>query len=281
MTRRTNIKIIRNQNTPEVRLEPFENEDDNFDILCRNLHTLVGICGSQDSLIPMQFDYSSIAIIEEVACSYAHLFEIGDKVIMTPHLEKYIGIRDLKKEQRTIYQKGRPQIDDVAHLFFPLICRALAIRDEIEDYQNVLFLGCNLTGAVLLKLLSERNISSVICLDEMDVSEKLLYENGAGKVNPFIQNSLPEGIDECGAIVLNSYPKHMVDEIRKRDSSIPVIKGERWSKEHEGIAFDILQQQSIRFEDIISHHDHAENISVLAEEMKVNKYKGKAIIFDW
>lgn len=283
------VKIIMDQHTPRIKVEPFEYIDGSFDILCRNLHTLVGIqpnsvnydCINENNLIPAQFCYSSVAVVEEVAYRYSNLFEIGDKVVITPYLKKYIGVEDLKKEQRIIYKKGNSGIDDVDSLFYPLICYALALLDEIEGYQNILFLGCNLIGILLLKLFHEENIAPFVCLDELDVSEKLLYKNGANKVIQFTNGGFSEIVDKCDVIILNSYPENIVNEIQTKYPHIPIVKGKQWNREQESRAFNILLQQSIQFDDLISHHEHAENILLLTEELKLNKYNGKAIVFDW
>ncbi len=289
MKQRMDAEIVMLGNTPVVKMEPFEETGHCFDVLCRNLHTLVGIPANgvnydyinQKNLIPTQHNYASVAIIEEVAHSCSDLFQIGDKIVITPYLKKYIGIENLKRGQRIIYRKVCSGIDDVDYLFYPLLCYSLALMDEIADYEKILFLGCNLTGSLLLKLLREKNISPIIHLDELDISEKLIYKNGVDRVFAFHDNGFYEMLEECEVIVLNSCQEKVVDEIQKMHPHIPIVRGKQWNKEHENRAFDMLKQQMISFEDFISHHEHAENISILTEEMKINKYKGKAIIFDW
>lgn len=287
MKQRTNIEIATVNDIPEIRVKPFEYDD--FDILLRNLHTLIGISGNRNSClytnpsntIINQLCCSSIAIVEEIKYSYAHLFQIGEKVIISPYLKKYIGVKNLKENFHMILRKAGQVIDDVDNLFYPLICQALAILDKLEDYQNILFLGCNLVGVLLLKMLNERNITPNIFLNKSDVSEKIICRNGVGKVIRFIDGSVMEDFEKYDAIVLNSYEDGILKEIHKKYPYIPVINEMGWQKEHERRAFDILQQKNYDFEDLISHHDHAENILLITEELKSNKYNGKAIIFDW
>lgn len=289
MRQRMDIEIVMPGNAPVVKMEPFEKTESCFDILCRNLHTLVGMPTNsinyeyinQNKLIPTQLNYSSVAVIEEVSHGCSHLFQVGDKIIIKPYLKKYIGIENIKGEQKIIYRKICSGIDEVDSLFYPLICYSLALMDEIAAYEKILFLGCNLIGRVLLKLLQEKNIFPIVCLDELDIDEKLIYKNGSGKVFASHDNGLYEKLEGCEAIVLNSCRINVLNTIHKMYPHIPIIRGRQWDKGHEDKAFDILKRQMISFEDSISHHEHAENISILTEEMKINKYKGRAVIFDW
>ncbi len=294
-----NIKIIIRENKPIVRVEAREGNKNSNSITVRILFTLTGTCNrnidlqmfSSHDFIPYHANYTSVGIIEEVG-SNTKLSGKGKLVLLPAQFSKYIDFteKEYLKLKRKYFSILPRDLDPVDALFLPFICVALDIVSRIQEegLESILFLGCGLLGAILLKILDLDNIHPIIYLDEKDIDSRLLFENGAKHVfenGSEIAQDVKSSIKEVFVLSKGDW----VDNIKENILYESVNYTDLWAEEGEFamcydtqlVALDLLRNNQLYLKDLIAQHIHAEAAMEACNSIKDNFYKGKSLIYDW
>ncbi|BCJ94859.1 hypothetical protein acsn021_24280 [Anaerocolumna cellulosilytica] len=289
MKTRENISLIVNNNIPNYKTEVNKFLINQNKVLLRNMFTLMGTIlfnlsmnnkMSLFNIIPKHYAYSSIAVVEDIG-EQNFSIDIGSRILLSPLFKKFSiidNIGALKTEGR-FYSILPDDIDPVDAIFLPLICKALELCEDYRIIKSkpILLIGCNILGAIILKLLNLENTDSTVLLTGEDLDVKYLKEYGASKV------IYEKEIDETffnqyhNVINLTSDYCNMVQWVHSFEgNSYGII-----NRDVQTTAIQLLQSRELYVKDLIALHVHAECVGEIHQSIIENKFMGKALIYDW
>jgi hypothetical protein len=270
--------------------------------LVRNLFTLTGTL--KDNTIlgkrgiwkewPALCSYSSVGIVQEAGrdCPFPDESAI---VLMPSYYRKYLSLNKIHHHthKKMFFQRLPRDIDGVNATFIPILCLAIHIyrKMDIFPWNPIVFSGCGLLGAILLKLMNIHMIPVTICLDDRDVEKDLLLKNGAEAVFQYgetVPGSL-SGISSTAVILSASQyvfkmSRYLLEEKGKiiTDAISDHGRNNFWlTPDLVNEAVDLLVHEEINLKDLISHHIHVESIQGMNLETRNRLFNNKILVFDW
>lgn len=289
MDTRENISLVVNNNIPKYKTEVSRFVINHSKILLRNMFTLMGTIPFELSInnqmnsfdiIPRHYAYSSIAVVEDVGKQNTYI-DVGCKILLSPLFKKFAILENLKqlKGKGEFFLFLLEDIDPVDAIFLPLICKALELCEDyrILRLEPVLLIGCNLLGAIILKLLKLENIKTAVLLKGEDLDVRYIKEYGAYKV--VFENEIDQKFFSEYHNIIN-----LTSEYCNVSRFVQFSEGSRYGRINRDVqmsAIQLLQGGELCVRDLVALHVHAEYIDEIHQSIIDNKFMGKALVYDW
>ena len=271
-------------------------------LLVRNLFTLTGTV--QDHTLlgnrgrwkewPALCGYSSVGVVQKAGRD-CPLPDEEAMLLMPSCYQKYLSLdkTEWPSRQKSFLQRLPKDIDGVDAAFIPILSLAIDIynRMELMPGDPIVFSGCGLLGAILLKLMKVHTVPVMICLEETDLERDLLLKNGAEAVFRFgetIPGNL-SGISTTVVVLSGSESCFNMSQQLLAENGIMITdaisgKGSRYfwlSRDLVHEAIGLLAHEEINLKDLISCHLHLEAIQEMTAETRNRLFRNKIIVFDW
>ncbi|PJI06524.1 MULTISPECIES: hypothetical protein [Clostridium] len=293
-----NISIKVKDGIPDCYVELCSRKIMSDEVLLRNLFTLVGTntyklsSNISKEIIPNHNAYSSVAIVEEVGDDYKNI-DIGSVVLISPYMNKYIKLKKLQKLKKEciMFDEISKNIDLVDATFIPLICKAIDICNDISmsDSKELIVLGCDLLGVIIVRLLKRIDIHPIIIIDNNDIKQEILKKSGAKYIiykNQYKLKSINKNVKN----IINLTSEKWAQEIQRNiQNNIDQVKyyncnseiNRSLSHDNKINAVSLLASGELNVTDLIGQHVHAEHISDTIKAIRNNDFLGRALVYDW
>jgi threonine dehydrogenase-like Zn-dependent dehydrogenase len=273
----------------------------------RNRFSLTGTLGEKsllgllpDSLgLPLHPGYASVGVVEEVASTHSRL-EAGDVVVMPACYSTYVALPPTRvsDSQGFFLQRISANTDMVDATFATLagLSLYLARQTPRTTKMPVVLLGCGLLGAVLSRVLRLENVRAFVCADQADLQSELILASGAEAVlsceQPFPRELLEtaqavfilSSSDWCSRIVST------LSSVRERPFVVTAVSNDHQGagKRYPWLGYDVLGEAlallrdgELVVRDLVAQHVHAEAVEQVYRAIQQNRYRGRALVYDW
>lgn len=302
-----NIRLVLDCQHPEVKVDTYLNAIPEEGCLVRNLFSLTGTLPEESLLNSLSHTlkltshpgYSSVGRVEDVG-SNCYRFRPGDLLLIPVQYSTYSVFDNvqIRNTSRFSLTKIPLRSDPVCTTFAPLVSLALYLISQMtatlgEAGDEILFLGCGLLGAVLLKILrlETSNIKPIICTQKNDLACELLLKNGAQEVISYEQLLHEKSLDKVHTVfILSSFSREYQALLAKLPIicncisalSVEEITHSSWLQYYAfEEVLDILHDSSLTVDDLVTQHVHLESFPQIYNALHTNYYHGQALIYDW
>ena len=291
-----NIVIEMKDGHPSCEKKMLEGKLEESEVLFKSLFTLVGtdscemipeVCLYSDKLSKHK-SYTTVARVEAVNDACVNL-EVGDIVLTDAHFESYF-IQKMEQKRKSMFIKLSNDIDYVNAVFLPLICSAVSLCNDIEMYEceKIAIAGCSLFGAVLLKIMKQRNMHPILITEAQDLKKENLLKYGAESVicKEELSEEMINSFDLFIALSSSEFAEDVSRVIQQTNSSVEIYECEDVTKTclNRDAREEVLQQlmdEELVVKDLIAQHVHAEHILYTLELLSKDMFFNMALVYDW
>jgi D-arabinose 1-dehydrogenase-like Zn-dependent alcohol dehydrogenase len=305
--RRENIHIVVEGLQPRVDVQYHPGTTSSDSVLVRNRFSLTGTLREQsllghlpDSLgLPLHPGYANVGVVEEIVTAHGQLAR-GDVVVIPACHSTYTTLTkaSLSDLPGFFLQRVPADVDMVDATFAPLVSLSLYLTRQAPQALGgpVVLLGCGLLGVVLLRVLQLADVDAIVYTGDDDMPRELI-ESGAGVVLGYKRLLPKEMVGKVQVVfvlsssVWCSQAVATLSSIQGGPAIVSALLNDDSDSNGKHLAWlgydafkealDLLRSGELIVRDLVVQHVHAEIADQVYGAIQQNRYRGRAIVYDW